>query len=247
MCDITSAELEAAVRALVTAQQTTLGIELTLPVMYANGEAVSVVVSHEGSLCVVHDAGFAAMHLASLGAKLTKNMQQRLRDLAGRFGCNFDRNRVFRHCSKEQVPLVCAVVANASRLIGDQALELKRFTENEFKAMLLELLREIVGDRLRQNEMVRGQSGRTYKVDSIILDNDGKQPKAFVLGIANKAVTSSSFAELFDIRQAHRAVANEAIYDETSDIRDEDLRLLGEVSDLFPYADARHRLMRLVA
>ena len=36
--------------------------------------------------------------------------------------------------------------------------------------------------------------------------------------------------EFADLREEHRQIANEAIYDETSDFRDEDINLMHQVS-----------------
>ena len=82
MRPITQEELESAARALVAARKTNLGVEVTMPVIYPNGQAVTVVVNVDGGDYIVHDAGFGAMYLTSAGIRLSKQLARRLVALA---------------------------------------------------------------------------------------------------------------------------------------------------------------------
>jgi hypothetical protein len=145
--------------------------------------------------------------------------------------------------------MAAVMVANASRTIGDQALEIRRQAEGEFRAAVVERVREIAGKRARENETVKGDSGRSYHIPSVILDSSESFPLAFVVPLPNRAAVATRFSDLFDIRKAHERVQRESIYDEASDFRPEDLRLMRmeKVSELVPFQQTRVRFAQLIA
>ena len=247
MLELVLEQVETAVRALTRAQRTSLGIEVTLPVTYPDGEMVTVVVSVEKGECVVHDAGAAFAFLAAAGLKLNRQMTQKAGELVRRYGCQFIFGRVVRSCLPEQAPLASIAVANASRSVADQATEVRRQVEQDFVLAVTEKLREIVGNRLRVNEAIKGKSGRAYRVNGVVLDEAQKDPIAFVAPIPNRNVVTAQFAEFYDLKQAYSSVINEAVYDEDRDLRDEDRRLLGMVSELVPFARSRMTFTRLIS
>ncbi len=156
---------------MVTARRTSLGIEVTTPVVYPNGQLVTVAVTIERGGYVVHDAGLGAMYLSSEGIRLTRQLTSRFYELATRYGCHFIDGRMTRRCLPEQVAIAAVMVANASRSVGDQALEIKRQVESDFRIAVIERLRELGGSRVRENELVKGESGRAYRVPSLVLDS----------------------------------------------------------------------------
>jgi hypothetical protein len=245
---VTPEEIEATARAIVSARTTNLGIEVTTPVVYPNGDLVTVAVTIEGGEYVVHDAGFGAMYLNSAGVRLTRQLTHRFVELAARYGCEFIAGRMTRRCSPEQVAMAAVMVANASRTVGDQALEIRRQTENDFRIAVVERLRDIAGNRVRENQAVKGESGRSYRIPSLILDSSQSFPLAFVVPLPNRAAVSDRFAEFFDIRRAHDRVRRESVYDESSDIRAEDLRLMRmeNMSEMIPFQQTRVRFAQLI-
>lgn len=80
----------------------------------------------------------------------------------------------------------------------------------------------------------------------LILDRAEREPIAFVSTISSKAAIPGQLTELFDLRNAHDDVAREAIYDEGSDLREEDKRLMAQVSEIVPFAQARHFISRVL-
>jgi hypothetical protein len=245
---VTPEEIEAAARAIVSARTTSLGIEVTMPVVYPNGDLVTVAVTVDGGEYVVHDAGFGAMYLNSAGVRLTRQLTNRFGELAARYGCEFISGRMTRRCSPEQVAMAAVMVANASRTIGDQALEIRRQTESDFRTAVVERVRDIAGPRVLENETVKGESGRSYQIPSLILDSSLSFPVAFVVPLPNRAAVPTRFAEFFDIRRAHQRVRRESVYDEGSDIRSEDLRFMQteQVSELIPFQQTRIRFTQLI-
>lgn len=120
---LTPSEIEAAARALVTARETALGVEVTTPVIYPNGDCVNVTVSVEGSDYLVHDSGLGAMYLTTEGAKMTRQLSRRLSAIATRYQCEFIDGRMMRRCNADDAAVAAILVANASRSVGDHAVE----------------------------------------------------------------------------------------------------------------------------
>lgn len=245
---LTPSELEDAARALITASKTSLGIEVTMPVIYPDGQAVTVVVTVEGGEYVVHDAGFGAMYLTNAGMRLTKQIRQRLSSLASRYECNFIEGRMSRRCTLDQIAIAIALVANASRLVGDQTLEGHRRADGDFIASVTDSLRDIVGaKRLRTNEGIKGRSGRTYHVRNVILDTQERTFLAFVEALANRASVPNRFMEFHDLKGAYQTTRNFSVYDENEDLPTVDLKLLGEVCEPLTFNQSRKRFRELAA
>jgi len=244
---VTAEEIEAAARALITARQTNLGIELTMPVVYPNGRLVTVAVTIESGSYVVHDAGFGAMYLTSAGVHMTKHLSARLAQLATQYGCEFVGARMQRRCEPDQIAIAAAMVANASRTIGDRALEVRHQVESDFRVAVGEKLRSIAGKRVRDNEPVKGKHGRVYRIPHLVLDAHEAKPIAFVMALSSHSVVLSHFGELWDIKGANPDVANDVVYNEHSDIRAEDKDLLGEVSNVLSLSQIPERLAGMLA
>ena len=200
----------------------------------------------EDGQCIVHDASSGAMFLAATGIRINRQLNRKLVGLVGRYGCQFIANRVIRRCAPDQVAFAAVAVANASRAVGDQAIEVRRQVE-DFIVAVTERLREIIGSRLRLNEAVKGKSGRVYRVTGVILDETQTDAVAFVASVANRSVASDRFTELCDLRQAFSKVENESVYDEQHDFREEDRRLLSLVSELVPFGQTKKRFTKLIA
>jgi len=198
---------------------------------------------------VVHDAGFGTMYLNSAGVRLTRQLTQRFSELALRYGCGFIGGRMTRRCLPEQLAMAVVLVANASRAVGDQALEIRRQTESDFRIAVAERVRDVAGKRVRENEIVKGESGRSYRISSVILDSSQSFPVAFVIPLPNRASVPNHFAEFFDIRKAREQILRESIYDENSDIRPEDRRFMemDQVSEMVPFQQTRVKLAQLIA
>ena len=62
------------------------------------------------------------------------------------------------------------------------------------------------------------------------MDETEERPEAFIEIISQRSAIPGHFMEFADLREEHRQIANEAIYDETSDFRDEDINLMHQVS-----------------
>src|SRR5262249_10550297 len=144
---------------------------------------------------------------------------------AQRYRCTFADGRVSSSATFENIAQVACLVANAARSVADYAYEIKRQAEWNFRVVVFDKLREIVGDRVRETEEYRGKSGRLYRVP-IVLDPMKAKPQHFVSTLANRQAVPQSFAMLFDLGGAYPDVERDAVYDDTADLRQEDRSLL---------------------
>jgi hypothetical protein len=246
MAILSASDIERAVRVLVVAEESSLGVEVSMPVVYPGGDTVTVVVEQSSSGIVVHDSGFAAMRLSQNGISITRSIAVRLAEYAARFNCAFNGGRVTAIGDVESVGVAASLVANASRSVADYALEVKRHAESDFRNLVSDVLREVVGKRLRENEELRGISGRNYRVSAVILDETESDPLRFIASVANRAVVPQNFAMLYDLHGHYQNVENSAVYDETSDIRSEDRLLLQSTAQVFGLMEAKLRFKSIV-
>ncbi len=220
-----AADIEKAIRALVTAQETNLGIEVTVPVAFGDGELASVVIEAADGGFMAHDAGFSAMRLSAAGVSLSRHVVHRLNEYAQRYRCEFLDGRVFACAGAGDMAQAVCLVANASRSVADYIYEIRRQADYDFRATVFDRLREIVGNRMRETEEFRGASGRLYRLP-IVLNSALSKPQNFLSTLAQRQVVPQSFAMFCDLRDAFPTVERDAVYDETADIRDEDRRFL---------------------
>lgn len=242
-------EIEREARSLVTAQPSAMGVEVSTPVVYPNGDCVTVIVAPTGAgdTFLVHDAGLGAMFLLAEGITLTRDASERVSSAVGRYMCRFAEGRVFRECKADEIAASIMLVANGSRTVGDYATEVRRQTDDQFRYALTECVREAVGARARQNEIFKGRSGRGYRVANIILDEAQTRPVAFVVPLASRGAVAHQFRELYDLKAAMPDVLNESVYKEDSDFRpDEDGWVLRQVGELVPFHQLKPKLARLV-
>jgi len=239
---ITAAEVERLIRNLTAAEKTNLGIEVTLPVAYGDGELVTLVVEQTGDILLVHDASFSAMRLSAAGVSMTPHVVRRLSELAERYNCKFKDGRVTSETrSLDELSQVVALVANASRSVADYVYELKRQIEIDFRTLVVEKLRELVGKRAHEPEEFKGASGRRYRLPFILNANLTK-PQNFISTLANRSVVPTIFAALYDLRGSFPDVERDAIYDDAAHLRDEDRSLIMSAdAAVFGWMEAERR------
>lgn len=243
-------DLEAASRSLIKAKETNLGYEVELPVVYPNGQCVSVVISVSGGSYVVHDAGHGALNLTEAGLSLTKQLTARLRRLADAYGCEFVSGRMTKLCTEQQLAIAIALVANASRAVGDQIFEQREGRLRDFRREVASAVASVVPERrVRTAAMVVGESGTSYRIANVVLASDAQTELAFVEPISDQSSVNSKFREFFDIssNEDYASVARISVYDDRISWRDGDLAVLDRVSNIVPFSVLSRRLERLAA
>ncbi len=245
---LTAKQLEAACRALVRVEKSNLGYEVQLPVIYPNGDCATVVVAPSADRWLVNDAGFAAMALANNGVRFTAKLKARIADLSKHYGCEFANQRMSRIATSEELPLAIAVVANASRTIADQLLQIHQQPILSFKQTVIERVREYVGaERVRENELVIGSSGTEYHIGAAVLDASGSRPVAYVEAVRDMEGVNKRFREFYDISlvPALSDMTRIVMYDDAADLRQGDLLVLQNVSNVVRISDAEAMLKPL--
>ncbi|MEA2838837.1 MAG: hypothetical protein QOF41_167 [Methylobacteriaceae bacterium] len=246
MTELTPAYAETAVRNLVLAERTNLGIEVSTPVVYPDGDVVTVAIEETKEGLLVHDAGFASMRLSQAGIRLTRSAVLRLKEHASRYRCTFALGRVSAIADYTSLGTVSCLVANAARSVADYSLEIRQQLEADFRQILSEVLREIVGKRLRENEEVKGNSGRKYRLSAVLLDQTEAKPTNFVSAVANRHIVSPTFAMLYDLHQRYGDVEADSVYDEDADIRPEDRAFLNGVGQVYSFTEAQVRFKEII-
>lgn len=246
---ISPSDVEAASRALISARKTNLGIEVQMPLIYPTGDSVTVVVTVQGGDYLVHDAGFGAMYLTTAGVTMSRGLHTRLADLARHYGCEFIDGRMSRRCSPEQIALAMVMVANASRTVGDQMLDAKKRPMAIFKREITEVVSEVYGSRVREDEAIKSAMGTTYKINALILDKDERSPVAFVEAVTDEQAVNRHFREFYDLEQTpeYANVTRLAIYDDRRRWRIGDVALLEKVGRVLAYRDASKSLRAIAA
>lgn len=244
----TAESLEAACRELVRVERTSLGLEVQLPVIYPNGDLVTVVVTEENGQTIVHDGGFAAMTLATAGVVITKKMKARIAALSNHYGCEFSNERMVKVAKRDNLPLVVAVVANASRTIADQLLQSRANPLFNFRQEVIDRVKEYVGaKRVRENEAVIGKSGTQYSIGAVVLDGALRSPVAYVEAVKDLDGVNKRFREFYDISQLLFSPEPDRIilYDDKAHLRQGDLIILQDVSNVVRFSDAETRFRQL--
>lgn len=247
---LTVADLEAAAMSLIRARETNLGFEVELPVIYPNGQCVSVVITVVGGQHVVHDAGHGAMYLTDSGITLTKQLSEKLKRLADAYGCEFISGRMTKSCNPRQLAIAIALVANASRAVGDQMFEQREGRLRDFRREVATTVAKSVPERrLKHSLQIIGQSGTSYHVSNVVLGDDAQTELAFVEPIADQSAVDRRVREFFDIasNSEYASVQRIAVYDDRISWRDGDLAVLTRVSNIVPFSILPTRLERLAA
>lgn len=247
--NVTERDLEAACRALVRVQASSLGLEVQLPVIYPNGDFATVVVAPSAEQFVVHDAGFAAMTLSNHGVRLTGKMKARIANLSRHYGCEFANERMSRVVPYGQLAFAVAVVANASRTIADQILQIYPQPILSFRQTVIDRIKEYVGStRVRENESVVGDSGTEYHIGAAVLDSKLTRPVALVEAVRDMDGVNKRLREFYDISLVPSLKDMERIvlYDDKAALRQGDLLVLQNVSNVVRFSDAEARLKPLM-
>lgn len=245
MRKISKDDLRDALASILEVRESSLGFEVQLPVVYPNGEMVTVVVTVEGGEYIVHDAGFGSMILNSAGMNLTANLEKKLFSIAQNYGCEFLNGRMSRRCDAESLAIAITIVANASRSIGDQILYRSAEPMIDFRRQAIEKIRAAIGGkRLRENEEVFGDSGYAYRVSAVILDHGQDRAVGYVEPIKDHDAATKKFREFWDISKSERSkdIARLSFYDDLRNWKPSDLILLQKVSNVVRLSDSDARM-----
>jgi hypothetical protein len=184
------------------------------------------------------------MHLTSAGMRFTHELEARLRRIAEAFGCEYLDGRISARCREDQLAVTIALVANASRGVGDEARAATTQATADFAAKVDTALREAFGRRHREKQEITADSGKTYRVSHVLLDSAEKRFLAFVEPTPSAAAVPRRVAEFLDLRDEYPDVHREAIYDDAAAVPWDgaNLLLLQKVSNPVPFSRSAARL-----
>lgn len=250
MIEIEPEAIRHALMSLIDIKRTNAGCEVQLPLFYPNGDSVTVTVAAERGEYIVHDAGSGAMLLNSHGINVSKNLAAKVARLAAHYGCEFVSGRLSKRCSYEDIGVCAAIVANASRAVGDQLLDRKEQPVVDFRKEVLHRIEGMVGARrYRENEEVYGESGYPYRVSAMVLSTDESHPVGLIEPIKDHDSATKKFREFWDISRSEKfgVIQRISLYNDQHPWNRSDLILLQEVSNLVRAEDAETRIAELLA
>lgn len=237
-------------QALVSVRPSPLGLDVELPLVYPNGDTVVVTVARDGDGFVVHDSGNGYAALVAHGIAVTAKMAQRLEAIAQHYGCAFLSGRMTRPSDSDGLAVSVAIVANASRSIGDQMLGHRAAPIIDFKTEALEVLRSSIGaKRVVENSLVIGASGSHYSASAMILARDESTAVGLVEPVRDHEAATKKFREFWDISQNDevRSLERIALYDDRRDWAASDLNLLQRVCNVVRLSDGFRRMQEMAA
>ena len=212
-------------------EPTAHGLHVNTGVLFLSGDCVQVSVDSDPDGYLVSDHCLAAMYLELHGLTIGTKLRHSFSNYAQKYGCEFKSNCVQKTCTTDQIPIAIAMVANASKSIGDYIIEPRRREDTGFKQQVSAKLQEAVGLRMRQREAVRGYSGRVWHVDNIVLDKQLKHPIAFIETVPNRNTVPRRVTAFLDLKNKHQGATNTAVIKDDNDLRPEDYQLLKEICD----------------
>lgn len=239
--------LQAALCRLSVVERTNQGFEVTLPQAYHSGNAVAVIVEREAEGFYIHDNGYAAMLLESMGVQTSPKLQALLRPAIEAYGCEIFGFRVYRRCADwSDIAFATVTVGCASRLVADHALRVDTPPLFDFKRALLGRVSDTLGHgRVRENQEFVASKGNSYQVSAVILDRTKSRPVAFLEPVSSHAAVARKFREFYDFMHTPDLTDIErvAIYDDTkTEITSGDVLLLQDVSNPVRHQDSDSRL-----
>jgi hypothetical protein len=138
------------------------------------------------------------------------------------------------------------LVANAARAVADYRYEIRHQSETDFRTIVFDKLREIVGKRAHEADEFRGKSGRLYRIP-FVMNESLSRPQNFVSTVANRAAVPLSYATLSDLKGTYPEVERDAVYDDEAGLRDEDRAFLRSAdAEVFGWMEADLRFRKLV-
>jgi len=241
-------DVEIAARSLIRGRQTNLGLELDMPIAYPDGSLATVFVAEANRSFYVHDNGMASQFLVLSNVRFDKKLRETLSQQVDQFGCELVDGRVSASGSSEELPLLIALVANASRTIADEARNVHYSRAQSFRRKVQDIVLEMVGDRVRQKEEVYSTSGKRYRISNVLLDQEKRKPIAFIEAVPSPDVATRKVVEFLDLKDKYPEVACEAIYNDRRGILDQsDISILQKVANPVPWTHAKNRIKFLAA
>ena len=225
--------------------ESNLGIEVSLPALYPNGEHVVVILrAIDGENVLLHDGGFSLQAISPMGLSLQKNAIKHIIQYAARMGCSFENGRVTRKCPTTKVAAAAMTVSNVCLYVASQ-FQVMQEVKKDFDSIVREALsKKLSEDVVTPNYSVLGASGGKYNITAAILMPHDDKPRAIIEAISTPKSVSGRFRHLYDIKAnaEYSKVERIAVYDDTETFHQHDYLLLQDVSNVVAFADFYKRV-----
>lgn len=192
------------VKDLVRVKPTRRGVRISTPVLFPSGSHVTITFSMNGASCFISDDGAAFAEADLMGAG--EIFRRAARQVADEYAISFNSYEFFEaHATVDNAAGMIAIVADAAkRAVQIAAERLSRRVEMDFKATVVDRLREVFGkETVSSSVELSGASTHAWTVDALV-----KAPSGL---IAVEAVTpspvsvSSAYVKLDDLRRLEGA------------------------------------------
>jgi len=225
--------------------ESNLGIEVSLPALYPNGDHVVVILREiDQDNVLLHDGGFSLQAISSMGLNLQKNAIKHIKEYSSMMGCSFEDGRVMRKCEPFRVAAAAMTVSNVCLYVASQ-FQVMQETKKDFDLIVKDALCKNLSDGLvAPNYSIFGASGGKYSVTAAIIAPNKDVPRAIVEAIATPKSVNGRFRHLYDImaNTEHLDVERIAVYDDNEDFHQHDYLLLQDVSNVVAFSDIQKRV-----
>jgi len=230
---------------LVRVKLTRHGSVISTPVLFPSGGHVSVTVVQNGDNLFISDDGAAFAEADLMGA--SEIFKRTARQVAQEYGVQFNSFEIFEATATVDTAAgMIAIVADAARRsVQITAERLGRRVEMDFKAMVVDRLREVFGKNTVSSSVeMSGASTHQWTVDAVV-----KSPSGL---IAVEAVSpspvsvSSAYVKLDDLRRLEGAPKTVAALKRKEAFRTDQIMILSRTAHLLD-ASGPNAFARLAA
>lgn len=234
------------VRDLVRVKPTRRGAVINTPILFPSGSHVTISISLMGDNCFISDDGAAFAEADLMGAG--EIFKRAARQVADDYSIKFNSFEFFEANARiDTAAGMIAIVADAAkRAVQITADRLARRVEMDFKAVVVDRLREVFGkDTVTPSVEMSGASTHAWTVDALV-----KSPSGL---IAVEAVTpspvsvSSAYVKLDDLRRLDGAPKTVAALKRKEAFGADQIMILSRTAHLIDASSGKSAFERLAA
>ena len=232
--------------AMLGCSETNLGTEISTPLSYPDGEAISVFVFEKSGVATIHDGGMAAYNLAKSGQSYTKSIAAKSSTFAGMYGCEVRDQRVHRYCDVSKVSEAIYTVASVCSFIGS-LLPLDDKAKADFEAKVLATLgSDFPIEQLDLKPKHIGETGKIYNATAAIIDKITGDDIVLIEAVSNSRSVNSKFRAFYDIRNnpLYKSLDRISVFDDDEVFPEGDIPLLQDVSNVVPFSAFETRILQ---
>jgi len=210
------------------------GYVISTHCMYPSGEHVSIHINKTGKEYFITDASSAFLEVLSYGIDVTKTHLKRAAILSDAIGAVFDKGEFsIRDVSESNLAAAILWLANfVQKWVGEISYDYEIKMEEQLKLQVNENLHKIFfKEKIKQNVALTGLSTKKYTVDNIVYLEQRKKPLIVDVIPNHHNAISASYLKHSDIKKNTSEYIHEAIIDNHSVWKAENINVLSDVFD----------------